>query len=291
MFGYVVVNKPELKIKEFNTYQSYYCGLCRALKKGKGVWGQLSLSYDMTFLALLLSALYEPEESETLCRCGAHPTKQHRVKKNEMLDYVADMNLLLTWYKCQDDVLDEGSAVKAIYGKLLSSGVKQRLEQYPRQGEAMQEEMKRLRLLEQQESADLDALSGCFGRLLSQVFAIREDEWASALRKMGFYMGRFVYILDAYDDLERDAKRGCFNPLSAHREEEGFSQWVEQLLRMAMTEFAGEFEKLPILQNVEILRNIIYSGVWSRFYEIQSRRTKAAEGKKDRREDDHEKSL
>lgn len=76
MFGYVVVNKPELKIKEFNIYKGYYCGLCRSLKKRYGLMGQLTLTYDMTFLSMLLTALYEPEIFDEMHRCIAHPTKK-----------------------------------------------------------------------------------------------------------------------------------------------------------------------------------------------------------------------
>ena len=71
LFGYIIVNKPEMKFKEFDLYHAYYCGLCRSLKKCYGMAGQISLSYDMTFLAMLLSGLYEPEETCSRERCVA----------------------------------------------------------------------------------------------------------------------------------------------------------------------------------------------------------------------------
>ena len=93
MFGYIIVNKQELKFREFDVYQSYYCGLCQSLKERFGRRGQLTLSYDMTFVALLLSALYdEPVESST-CKCVAHPFEAHATNRSVFTDYAADMNL------------------------------------------------------------------------------------------------------------------------------------------------------------------------------------------------------
>lgn len=107
MFGYIIVNKQELKFREFDVYQSYYCGLCQSLKERFGRRGQLTLSYDMTFVALLLSALYdEPVESST-CKCVAHPFEAHATSRSVFTDYAADMNLLLSYYKCLDDWTDE----------------------------------------------------------------------------------------------------------------------------------------------------------------------------------------
>ena len=107
MFGYIVVNQPELKMKEYDEYRKYYCGLCKSLKDRYGARGQISLSYDMTFLVLLLTGLYEPEKHSGSRRCIAHPTSKHTYVQNEYTDYVADMNVILTYYKCIDDWDDE----------------------------------------------------------------------------------------------------------------------------------------------------------------------------------------
>ena len=73
MFGYVIVNKGDLTFREFDVYHSYYCGLCRVLKENYGLTGQMSLNYDMTFLVLLLTSLYEPETTYDMKKCIAHP--------------------------------------------------------------------------------------------------------------------------------------------------------------------------------------------------------------------------
>lgn len=274
MFGYIVVNKPELKIREYKEYRSCYCGLCRALQNTGGKKSRLSLSYDMTFLALLLSALYEPEEERVSHRCLAHPMEKQMMRQNEMIGYAADMTILLTWYKCRDDFWDERNCSKALYGKMIQGTVKKLSACYKRQKQVIEECMKKLSVLEQQSCDDIDALSGCFGSLLAEIFVVRQDEWERNLRKMGFYLGKFIYILDAYDDLEEDRKKGCFNPFVEKESNPDFDLWIKKLLQMAAVEVAREFEKLPILENVEILRNIIYAGIWTRYEEIRLRRGK-----------------
>ena len=122
MFGYVVVNKPELKFREFDVYRAYYCGLCHSLSKRHGLSGQLTLSYDMTFLVILLSSLYEPEHSVTSKRCIVHPLKRQNIISSEFTDYVADMNVILSYFKCLDDWHDDRSVFKLAYSKLLKKG-------------------------------------------------------------------------------------------------------------------------------------------------------------------------
>ena len=109
MFGYVVMNKPEIKFKDFDMYRSFYCGLCRELKERYGLSGQITLTYDMTFVILLLSGLYEPPTKKGLTRCIVHPVRRQPVRKNAITEYAADMNIFLTYYKCKDDWNDERS--------------------------------------------------------------------------------------------------------------------------------------------------------------------------------------
>ena len=95
MFGYIVLNKPEIKIKDFEEYRSFYCGLCRELREKFGLAGQVSLTYDMTFVILLLDGLYEPGIRKGTTRCIMHPVRKQMVRKSIVTEYAADMNLLL----------------------------------------------------------------------------------------------------------------------------------------------------------------------------------------------------
>lgn len=124
MFGYITINKDELKIKDYNKYQSYYCGVCRSLKKNYGFSGQMTLTYDMTFLGVLLSALYEDETESVRRRCIPHPIKPHEEISNVYTDYAAAMNVLLTYYKLKDDWEDERSVKSNAFAGVLKKAYK-----------------------------------------------------------------------------------------------------------------------------------------------------------------------
>ena len=141
MFGYIVVHKPELKVREYETYRASYCGLCHSLKKQSGRIGQLTLSYDMTFLALLLTGLYEPETVTKSARCIAHPVEKHFYRENRYFDYAADMNVLLTYYKCLDDWQDERKLTACLFGQTLKGNVKKLAERYERQSRYLRDNL------------------------------------------------------------------------------------------------------------------------------------------------------
>lgn len=272
MFGYIIINKPDMKFKEFDVYQSYYCGLCRALKNRHGVWGQASLSYDMTFLYLLLSSLYEPEEEVKTTKCIAHPFEKHVMRTNHFAQYVSDMNILLTYYKCEDDWNDEKKVSKKFYGDLLGSSFVKVKKEYAKKANIIHEKMNRLSEEEKKNSSDLDLMSGLFGEILGEIFVIRDDEWADELYTIGNRLGRFIYLCDAYEDLEEDIKKGQYNPLKTYKEEPDFEEMVHKILTLTMAECSQVFETLPILENAEILRNILYSGVWTRYEMVKLKR-------------------
>ena len=288
MFGYVVVNKSELKFKEFDQYRRYYCGLCQRLKKRYGRKGQIALSYDMTFLVLLLSGLCEPECVSGKKRCMAHPWKKQEFLYNSCTDYAADMTVLLTYYKCIDDFKDEKKWFRKLYAAGLEKKIKLLKETYGNKIEKIETAMAEFSRIEEEyakklssggngeyaDTACLDALMDAFGQVLSQFFSFvpsRKDElWLENLEKIGYDIGRFIYLLDAYDDLEQDGKKGCFNPLLfSQLTGEAFGDWIEDVLRSIIAQATREFERLPIIEDVEILRNILYSGIWTRFYQVQ----------------------
>ena len=277
MFGYIVVNKPELKFREFGVYQSYYCGLCRALKEKYGRFGQMTLSYDMTFLAMLLTGLYEPETSESTVRCITHPFEKHPVCMNVFTEYAADVNVLLSYYKCEDDWLDEHKAGKYLFASLLRKKNHRIAKEYPAKACKMAENLSRLHEVEKNGGVTLDETAGLFGEIMAELFVYKEDEWADSLRRIGFFFGKFIYLMDAYDDIEADIKKKCYNPFAPRFKEEGFEEEVKLVLTMMMAECSREFEKLPILLHAEILRNILYAGVWTKYEAVHARRMKEKE--------------
>lgn len=265
MFGYIIINQKEMKFKDYDVYHAFYCGLCRTLKERYGKLGQMTLSYDMTFLLILLSGLYEPDSKKGTMKCIAHPLEKHPYLQNVCSEYVADMNLILTYYKCLDDWMDERKYSRLAFSKALDRHMDRIKHTYPEKCQVIVENLQKISECERSGSSDLDTMAGYFGHVMAEIFAFRKDEWEDTLRGIGFYLGKFIYLADAYEDIEKDQKDGTYNPLVSFFDQEDFEARCRQLLTMMISECSRMFEILPIIEYTEILRNILYSGVWYRF--------------------------
>ena len=272
MFGYIIINKGDMKFKEFDIYHSYYCGLCQTLRRQYGRGGQLSLTYDMTFLVMLLGSLYEPETETGMVKCIAHPFEKHMIRTNVFSEYGADMNVLFAYYKCRDDWEDEKKITQLAYGKLLKRASRKICIKYGEKARKITGLMRELSMEEKKQNQDIDHMAGIFGEIMGEVMAVREDEWKESLRVMGNYLGKFIYLLDAYEDIEDDLKGKRYNPLSKRYNDPDFEEEIKTILTMMMAGCCKEFEKLPIIDNVEILRNILYSGIWYRYEMVRHKR-------------------
>ena len=253
-------------------YRSYYCGLCDELKERYGVNGQLCISYDMTFLLLLLTGLYEPETRKYETRCIAHPLHRHPVSRNDISGYVADMNVLMTYYKCIDDWNDEKKVTRKVLADTLSGKVKRIEAAYPEKADIIKKALDKISGLEKAGEGNVDMPAEQFGIIMSQILLMKDDEWKDTLIKTGGALGRFIYILDAYEDLEEDNKKGRYNGLRAYSQRPDYDAFVENILKSLMAQCAAAFERLPVIENANLLRNIIYSGVWTRFELCRNKR-------------------
>lgn len=274
MYGYVTPNSPELKVREQDEVNAWYCGLCSCLKERFGRAGQLTLNHDMNFLILLLGGLYEPEKHRSVGRCIVHPLTKRVFLTSKISGYAADMNILLAWYKVADDWKDEKKLKARAMMTGLRGSAKKVMTKYPKKAKAISRAFKKLSRFEQQGSEDLDKVSGQFGKVMSEVCDIYGDEWSSHLRNVGDSLGRFIYIMDAYEDMKEDEEKGNYNCLLKHLKNfetgEKFDEFVYNVLNNVMAECAKNFEILPITENAEIIRNIIYAGVWGRWEELHS---------------------
>jgi len=268
MFGFVVASLEELGEEEKNRYQAVYCGICRAIRETDGQLCRLGLSYDMAFLALLLMSLYEPEEETGQARCLAHPAKRRPWTDNEYIRYAARMNVALACYKARDDRDDDGSLSARLMAKVFGGHEEEITAAYPRQCAAIRESIRELSELEKAGCPNPDEPAGCFGRLMAELLAFREDRWAEDLRQMGFYLGRFIYLADAAIDYRRDVKKNKYNPFAAQGCGEDQEKW-EQYLVLEMAGCTEAYERLPLVEDKGILDNILYSGVWLSYRRMQ----------------------
>lgn len=281
MFGYVLINKDELKFREYDVYRSYYCGLCQTLHKRSGNFAQMTLNYDMTFLQLLLTGLYEPETKVEKFRCKIHPFRKTFKRTNEITDYIADMNLFLAYLNCMDDWEDERKITRRIYAFLISHKVKKIKKLYPKKTAKLEQILRDSREYENKKEYDIDKIASYSGELMAQIFLYKEDEWKECLYRMGFFLGKYIYLIDAYEDIEKDLNKGNYNPFTEIYRNEGFDDFVQKILTMMISECAREFENLPIIEDVDILRNILYSGVWSKYKAVRNKREKLEEEEND----------
>ena len=279
MFGYVTVCEPELKVKDLKKYRAYYCGLCRTLKEDYGFMGQMTLTYDMTFAVILLSSLYETITKHEEHRCKVHPVKRQHMLRNEITSYAAAMNVLLAYYHMEDDWQDDRKVSSLMTKSLIQGKAKKIIEKYPRQSKVIQQSLRELGECERENSMDIDRAAGCFGRLMAELFVWKEDIWEKTLRKMGFYLGKFIYLMDAYEDIEDDLKNHNYNPLKQLYKKPEFEDIIHKILTMMMAECSKTFEQLPLIDDIDILRNVLYSGVWYRYEQVREKREKEKEEK------------
>lgn len=273
MFGYITINKEGLSQEAFARYQGFYCGLCRVLKARHGNGGRASLSYEMTFLALLLSALYEPEETKREGACIVHPVKKRTFLTSGVTDYAADMNLALAYHKLRDNWKDDRNIIGLAGSGLLSQSYRKVSIRYPETCAIIEDSLAKIDALEKNRHPRVDEGANLTGQMLGRVFVMNPDDiWASDLRTMGEALGRFIYVMDAYEDLPRDIRKKSYNPLIDMAKAEGYEDLIRDGLSLLIGECTEAFEVLPLVQDVDILRNILYSGVWARYGAIQKKR-------------------
>ncbi|MBO7289411.1 MAG: hypothetical protein J6V03_05390 [Clostridia bacterium] len=261
MFGFVNVYKNELKIKDYNLFKSYYCGLCKSLGKKHNQLVRLGLSYDLTFLAILGDALSEDEPFIEKDGCIKHIGNHLICTKNNAIDYAADMSILLYYYKLCDDVYDDKSIKAFILRIPYIRAVKKVSKKYPEISKSVKNNLKELSRLEKEKCPSLDAVAHPFARLTSDIFSGFSPE----LKKLGYSIGRLIYIADAYKDIEEDKKKGRYNPFlyydNEYTQNLDFEKRAMGSFNMNLSAVARAYNELKIKKNKEILDNIIYLGI------------------------------
>lgn len=264
MLGYVKVNKDELKLREYNVYKSYYCGLCKTLKSEYGYFSRFVLNYDSVFLALLLSSVTEDEYDCKNEICIAHPTKKTPImKKNKSLTYSAAAMVILVLLKLEDDIRDEKS-IKALLVYFLLLSTKRKVKKnYKELYDNCKDKINKLSDLEKNKCSDIDKLSDVFANVLKVLFApdfIADENKARILSHIGYLLGRFIYIIDAYEDMEKDKKKKNFNPFLLSKDPPDVGELLDSLT-FDLSSMANTYELLDLKINKPILDNIIYLGL------------------------------
>lgn len=263
MFGYVNAYKDLLRVCDYNIFRGYYCGLCKQLGKSFNQLTRFGLSYDMTFLAILMSSLEDKKVDLKYENCIAHPvSKRPVIKGDEGIEYSADMSVILTYMKLKDDWNDDRS-LKSFGRVAYFFSMKKTAKKYPVQYKCIKENLQRLAQLENANCQNLDEVADCFGNLLKCIFD--KDGNNKSLSWLGYHIGRFIYITDAYNDAEKDIKTKSYNPFVAmygnNLKKDDFKQAVVSSLEFTLSEISNAYNLLNIKKNKELLDNIIYLGL------------------------------
>lgn len=284
MFGYIVPIVDELTPFDYQNFKSYYCGLCISLKYKYGNLPRLGLNYDATFFAILMDSISnEPSETFTTF-CLKHPLKKVELKKlNSALDYATDLNILLIYYKLLDNEFDETGFKKIAFSKLFKGCLKKVT--YQNINKILFENLNVLNTLELSDSLNsIDELAHPFSNIIGEIlkecpFTLHDEslESRNRLYDFGYSFGKWIYLIDAIDDLKDDMELDRFNPINKvyNKENLEYKEFLRiikdpmDFLMITLEDNCSELlNKLPIIRNKNILTNIINFGLMEKYMNI-----------------------
>lgn len=270
MFGFIRPVKSELRVREVERFQNVYCGLCHALRQQYGRLHTFFLSYDMTFLALLLESLLPQGAAVQEKRCDASPLRKKKALcADEALRYTADVSVLLTYHKLCDTVADE-HGFKKLAGRLMRllvrRGYRKARAALPGADHAMAVCLSELAAVERARIPSIDRAADPFARLLAACAPKTEDTSARILRELLYHIGRWIYLIDACQDLQDDWKSGGYNPVALRYALSApdlapVKNPLEITLARSLAAVRAAFELLDIRRDRELLENIICLGL------------------------------
>lgn len=275
MFGYVVIDKPNILIKDYQTYRSHYCGICKSIGKKSGQIMRLTLNYDIVLLSLIGHNYEDLDPVFSTGRCVAHPIgrKIEYVKENVVLDRIADINTVLGYYKVYDDVVDEGKHRLFLWG--LKRYYRKAKKALPDFDAAVKKGYDKLR---EQERANepLKKTADTFGYMLSAAGDALTDKCDPLLREFLFHVGRWIYCIDAYDDVKKDfehnkkSKKKNYNPFlkDVKALDDTVYAETEKTARVFLYDCVARatecYDKMKISISEGPLSNVVYRGLKAR---------------------------
>lgn len=271
MFGYVLPSQERLNEEEKQRFQAVYCGLCHTLGKRYGFASRMILNYDLTFLALLLQ---EGPAERCERTCVAHPFKSRPCAcQSASLELAADMSVILSWWQIQDGIADHGFWKGLKYraaALLLRRAYKKAKKAQPTFDEQTQQHLQELAVLEKAGEPSLDKPADTFARLLTGAAqTVSQPIKRRVLETLLYHLGRWIYLIDAADDLEKDWKSGDYNPLPLRYQlpDGKLTDEVRTALGMTLDSsvrtMAAAFELWDFGENAGILRAVLYEGLYA----------------------------
>lgn len=286
LFGYIKPYKPEMKMMEFDTYKAVYCGLCKQLGKGFGPFARFTLSYDFAFLSLLALGVANSCPGYKRQSCAANPLKKKPcLCMCDESRFSASAAMTMFYYKIKDNYQDSGIGGKIVSVLLLpyaGHARKKAARLYPEMDAIISREMEKQRKVEQ-ETGSVDAAAEPSARALAEISRLIPAGEADrkVLERLCYLTGRWVYLMDALDDLEDDLRDGCFNPylrrFGITRENDSLEEvkeYAKGMIRLTAGELSNTYELLGLNRFKPILDNIIYLGMPEMLRQVLAGETK-----------------
>ncbi len=268
MYGYVKPLWDELLLKEISLYRAFFCGLCRAMRKETGQLSALALRHEFVFLALCRTLAEGRSVSARYRRCIKHPRVPHlEVDENEGLLYTAAAAALVAYIKKEDDLADCGWLGRM--GAALSlpiANLARRRADLPLLESALDACVYELCSCEIDREASVDLPADISGRMLALVFSSSFSKDGGVLYKIGYHLGRLLFILDALDDLREDGRREGYNPylILYGEDRDALLEDASVSIRLELSELAAAVERLPFENEPALeglIKNIVYLGL------------------------------
>ncbi len=263
MFGYVRPLRQELKCKDFDLYRATYCGLCRCMRRRYGLVAPMFLNFDFTFLTLLL---WQPEDTFAPCRgrCHANPlVEKPMCPDSPALELAADESVILTWWKLEDSVRDDGfwKGIPArVLSGLLHPAYRKAARRCPEFDRAVRDSLTELTALEAENCPSMDRTADTFARLLRSA-APEENPRGRVLAQLLYHLGRWIYLVDARDDLAEDREAGRYNPVAARYGPDGDDPALKLTLDHSLELMGAALQLGDFGCRTPVLENIIYLGL------------------------------
>ena len=283
MFGYIKIHKPELKVKHYEAYKGVYCSLCKTLKKEYGVLAPLTLNYDFTLLAITRLAFSKECCGFKDSRCAFNPLKKCKqcVNGNEELKYSAAAAMIMCYHKVKDNIADS-SFVKGLISRMIKPYFalkrKKAMKNYPALDEFISRAMSEQADVEKRGNAGIDASAHPSAKAMGEILCYGFDgEIKEKLNRFGYIAGRWVYLMDALDDMESDRKNKEYNVFNNIDNEKQATENAVAVINLTAAQLAHEFETMKPARFGEILDNIVIDGT---FISMQNVLDKKKEKKK-----------
>ena len=273
MFGYVITQKEELRIREFSVYNGYYCGLCKTIGAEYGQLLRMGLQFEMAFLALFLESLDDSADEIHEEHCVVHHIRKKPVIRCSASDYAAAMTVILGYEKNLDDLNDDGKTVKTIPVSLtLRRPYERAAARFPEAAGQVHRQLETLYRMEADECRSVDDPANAFGEVMKTVFLsyFTDDCDTRILRvvsEFSYHLGRWIYMIDALDDYNKDKESGNYNPF-LYLQEDRVRGLARSLLYHALGKMSQALDLLDIRKNRGIIENIVYLGLRSKTDQI-----------------------